>query len=49
VGIVADTLVPESRGASTPTEAEAKMLAACWQVEGCIELIDKRVKVAEGI
>ena len=49
MGIVADMLDPECRGASTPTEVEAEMLAAHWWVEHCIELIDKRLKVAEGI
>ena len=42
VGVTADVLDPEHRGALLPTEADAKTLVVHRCMECCIELIEKR-------
>ena len=45
VGIAADTLDPEHRGASLPTEADAETLVARCRMERRVELIERRKEV----
>jgi hypothetical protein len=42
VGIIADASDSECRGASLPKDIDAEMLAACWQVEQHVELIENK-------